>query len=406
MRRGALAALAAGLVVTGSAGASVADAGAKSFAGIVPDVATGAHVHRIATAHAAELPYLGGPVLHSNRTHVIFWQPAGSGLAFDPGYVQSIERFLHDVAADSHHSTNVYGLSGQYRDGEGIAAYDSTYGGAVVATDPLPHSGCTEPPAGIGPGWADCVNDGQLEDELARVVRTDGLPVTNHDIYFIVTPAGLGSCEFKGPDECALGGPESGYCGYHSVGPNRLLYAVIPYNAVFGHCQSGNPRPNDSTADPTLSTISHEQNETVTDPLGTSWVRVDGEEMADVCVTSFGPAIGGFGTASYNQLIDGHRYELQEEWSNAAHGCAQRPRPDVVSFGARRHPTAGSPVRFFARARDPQSRIVSFSWSFGSTGRRASHTFRRPGRYSVRLRTTNSWGNWTFASRTIDVAPR
>ena len=34
-----------------------------------------------------------------------------------------------------------------------------------------------------------------------------------------------------------------------------------------GHCQSGNPRPNGSTADPGLSTLSHEHNEAVTDPI-------------------------------------------------------------------------------------------------------------------------------------------
>ena len=87
-------------------------------------------------------------MLHSNRTHVIFWEPAGSGLSFDPGYESLIETFLIDVAADSHRTTNVYGLSGQYRDSDGPAAYDSTYGGAVLANDPLPPNGCTEPPTG------------------------------------------------------------------------------------------------------------------------------------------------------------------------------------------------------------------------------------------------------------------
>ena len=50
---------------------------------------------------------------------MIFWAPAGSGLAFDPGYESLIETFLIDVAADSHRTTNVYGLSGQYTDGGG-----------------------------------------------------------------------------------------------------------------------------------------------------------------------------------------------------------------------------------------------------------------------------------------------
>ena len=30
---------------------------------------------------AGLVPYGGGPVLHANRTHVIYWLPAGSGLA-------------------------------------------------------------------------------------------------------------------------------------------------------------------------------------------------------------------------------------------------------------------------------------------------------------------------------------
>ena len=70
---------------------------------------------------------------------------------------------------------------------------------------------------------------------------------------------------------------------------------MIPYNAVTGHCQSGNPRPNASTADPAISTISHEHNESVTDPLGNAWVDSSGDEIADLCITSYGPALGGTG---------------------------------------------------------------------------------------------------------------
>ena len=57
---------------------------------------------------------------------------------------------------------------------------------------------------------------------------------------------------------------------------------MIPYNAIVPHCQSDNPRPNASTADPTLSTISHELNETITDPDGNAWVDAEGNEAADL----------------------------------------------------------------------------------------------------------------------------
>jgi hypothetical protein len=409
VRRRALAAAVAGVLVAIGAPAN-AFARAKTFAGVVPDVPTGGHVERRALAHAANLPYLGGPVMHSNRTHLIFWQPAGSGLSFDPGYTALVQRFEADVAADSHHTTNVYSLSGQYSDGDGIAGYSSTYAGAVLDTDPLPLNGCVEPPLGVGPGWGYCVSDQQIENEITRVVRANTLPVTNRDIYFLVTPNGLGSCESTGPRNCALGGPVSGYCGYHSTTPDLLLYAVIPYNAVPGHCQSGNPRPNASAADPTISTVSHEHNETVTDPFGTAWIDSSAAEEADLCITSFGPTLGPPGLHAYNEVIHGDRYELQEEWSNHDHGCRQRARRDKVTIRSLRRATAGQDVTFSARASDPQGSIGWFQWSFGpdarARGRRAAHAFGRPGSYRVTLRTTDSWGNWAFAARRVAIAAR
>ena len=91
-----------------SAAALPAVAQAKFIGGLVPEVPTGAHAHIVTPpGAAADLPYGGGRVLHSNRTHAIFWEPAGSGLTFDPGYESLVETFLTDVAADSHKTTNV-----------------------------------------------------------------------------------------------------------------------------------------------------------------------------------------------------------------------------------------------------------------------------------------------------------
>jgi hypothetical protein len=413
---GAVALLAAALALLA---VSPTLAQAKFFGGAVPDVPGGAAATAataagpVTQAHVAEqsdtLPYNGGRVLHSNRTHVIFWDPDGSGLAFDPGYQTLIETFLTDVAADSHRTTNVYSLSGQYTDGTGRAAYDSTYGGSVVATDPLPANGCTEP-AMTGPGWTVCLTDAQLETEIEHVVATDNLPATNHDIYFLVTPSGLGSCTDASSSSCALGGRAGGYCGYHSNTAGEILYAVIPYNGVPGHCQSTNPRPNSSTADPTISTISHEQNETVTDPYGDAWIDTSGEEMADLCLTSFGPRIGGSSAKAWNEAIHGGHFFLQEEWSDADGGCESRAKSDALSFGLTRAAGRARTVSLLARGSDPDGRLVNFQWVFGDDraggGRRVSHTFSVPGTYRVMLRSTDSWGNWAFASRTVRIRAR
>jgi len=376
---------------------------------VTPDIPTGARApvsHVGGIAKAPGLPYNGGRVLHSNRTHPIFWEPAGSGLTYDPRYESLIQTFLIDVAADSHKTTNTFSLAGQYRDSKGPAAYDSTYGGAVLDTDPLPASGCTEPPA-TGPGWAVCLTDAQLEAEIEHLVAAENLPMTNHDVYLMVTPNGFGSCTDAGSSSCALGGSAGGYCGYHSETPNGILYAVIPFNAVTGHCQSNDPRPNSSTADPTISTISHELNETVTDPEGDAWIDAEGNEAADLCLTAFGPALGGVGGTAWNQSIHGGHFFLQELWSNAGGGCEQRAKPDSLSFRTVRQTGRRRMVAFTARGSDPEGRFVSFSWSFGDgragAGRRVSHAFKLPGSYRVMLRATDNWGNWAYAGRTISV---
>jgi hypothetical protein len=379
-------------------------------AGMVRDIRVRAErIERAADLVA--LPYGGGPVLHWNRTHLIFWQPRQSGLIFDPGYQALIESFLRNVARASRSGANVYGLTGQYRDQYGPATYISTYGGAVTAHDPLPRkNGCQEP-AGIAPAWSICLTDAQLQREIERVVQRDRLPAGANDLYFLVTPNGLGNCELAGSDICALAGDVTGYCGYHSQSDGGLLYAVIPYNAVPGHCQSNNPRPNGSTADPTISTISHEHSEMITDPLGYGgWVDPNtGEEDGDLCLTSFGPNIGGSGATAWNEEINGGHYYLQEEWSNRGGGCEPRAKPDLVSFQAGLGSPRALSVWLLAHAFDPQGRIVSYRWFFGdgrtSRGRRAAfHRYVRPGHYKVVLRTTDSWGNWAFYAATLTLS--
>jgi len=357
-------------------------------------------------ARAANLPYGGGPVLHSNRTHLLFWQPRGSGLAYDPGYIALIEHFLRNVAAASHSTDNVYGLTGQYRDGRGPAAYASSYGGAVVATDPLPPNGCTEPTA-IGPGWTVCLTDNQLAAEIEHTITARHLPTGPTDVYFLVTPNELGSCTDAGSTSCALGGSVSGYCGYHSQTPDGLvLYAVIPYNAVPGHCQSNEPRPNGSTADPTISTISHEHSELITDPEDDAWVDGAGNEDGDLCRLDFGPVIGGSGATAWNENVGGGHYYLQEEWSNVDGGCEPRARPDAVSFNAVLSPRFS--VRFTARASDPRGRITAYRWFFGDghggRGRVVTHRYAHSGSYRVVVRVTDSWGNWASYAATETVA--
>jgi hypothetical protein len=400
----------AAAIATPAASATPASAAqATAVWGIVPDLGVGSRAAAVAAVASdeANLPYGGGPVLHSNRTHVIFWTPRGSGLSFEPGYQALVERFLADVAAASHSPSNVYGLTGQYTDAFGPAVYASTYGGAVQDEDPLPSSQCVEPPA-TGPGWTVCLTDAQLQAEIEHVVGAEHLPTSRSDLYFLITPKGLGSCLTTTSTSCALGGSLGGWCAYHSqTADGQILYAVIPYNAVPGHCESDNPRPNSNPADPAISSLSHEHNEMITDPLGDGWIDSQGEEDGDRCVTSFGPAIGGSGGTAWNEDIDRGHYFLQQEWSNEDHSCRPRDEPAQVGFSVRAA-VAGRAVRLTAHAVDPDGRIVAYVWLLGHgvavRGRTVGHTFEHAGAVRVTVRVTDSAGNWSFYARTIRVA--
>ncbi len=348
-------------------------------------------------------------MLRANRTHLIFWQPAGSGLRFEHGYRPVVEAFLANVAAASHRTSNVFANTGQYTDRAGHpAAYSSRYGGAVLDTDRLPTSGCVEPPV-TAPNWTVCLTDSQLQAELEHVVKAHRLPTGRDEVYFLLTPKGFGSCLGTTPTSgCALGGSDNGYCGYHSSTADGLLrYAVIPFNAVSGHCQSNNPRPNHSTADPALSTVSHELSEIVTDPYGDAWMTRSGYEMADLCATDYGAPLGGSKSGAYNEVIATGRYWLQEEWSNAAGSCQPRTQADRASFSVTHRQASEHRVEFRARASDPHGRIVAYRWSFGdgetASGSQVWHRFSSAGRHTVTLRVTDSWGNWGTVARRVRV---
>ncbi len=381
-------------------------AGADSSAGFLGPLAfAGAVFPSTVPVSASTITYQGGPVLHANRTHLIFWEPPGTNLAFDPGYIALVQQFFADVAAQSRTNRNEYGLTGQYTDGNGQALYASTYGGSVIDTDGLPASECTEPAS--GPRWNVCVTDGQLQWEVKWTIEQDHLPTAPDDIYFLLTPEGMGSCLDASSTSCALGGAANGYCGYHASTPAGILYAVIPYNAVPGHCQSSNPRPNANPADPTLSSLSHEQIETITDPFGNAWLDGDGDEIADLCLREFGRPLGGSGSTRYNELINGHRYWLQEIHSRLQDQCEQRPSPVTATIAGMDGVVAGSPSQLSARGSQHDGAVVAYRWSFGdgtiASGRTVMHSYADPGDYELQLRMTDSAGNFTFITRTMHV---
>jgi hypothetical protein len=261
---------------------------------------------------AGNLQYHGGPVQHGNTAYSIYWVPAGYSIASN--YQSTIDQFFRDVAADSGKTSNVYYADTQYSDGVGPAAYSVAFGGSYVDTSPFPASGCTDSVSQT----TVCLSDAQIQAEVKRVAALNGWGGGSNNEFFMFTAKNVGSCSDS--SHCAF----SGYCAYHSwigSGASETLYANQPYtDTVPADCDAG-PHPNGSEADPTINVVSHEQNETMTDPNGNAWFDRAGYENGDKCAWYFGTALGSTAYGQYNQLINGHPYYLQQEYSNSTRSC-------------------------------------------------------------------------------------
>lgn len=389
-----------------------------------PGPAEGTRSAARATDDPLPLTYHGGPVMHSSRTHLIFWAPPP--FAFRAGYTNAIAAYLQGVAADSGRRTNVYAVGEQYTDVSGNAAYASTYGGSQTITDALPAQ--DDACAGYAyTGVSRCVSDTQIRQKIDTVINTTpGWDRGLGNLYFLVTPAGIGSCYALG--HCSYT-HATGFCGYHSwfgAGAGLTLYANHPYAAI--PKDSANPA---ATADPctseneptgavddTLSIISHEHNEAITDPTGGGWFDSDSEENGDKCSWVFGtaghPQLGGTPGTSFNQLIAGTQYELQLEWDNASLSCLPRLAAAISASAASTQPGAAVTFDAIGATTSSGADVDTYAWSFGdgtrATGGHVAHAFSTNGTYTVTLTSAGTDGvadttTSTVVVRSIAAAP-
>lgn len=327
MRRALRAVVLAGVLLPMSAGALPAPSSAaastsrdvgRRVGGIIPSRAAASASRLLAEARqGSNLVYHGGPVMHRSTTYAIYWVP--SGYAMSPGYRAGINRYFADAAADSGARTNVYSTLTQYYDRSGAIAYRQAFGGSTVDTRSFPRSGCP-----LYRGLRTCLTDAQIGAEVERVARANGWGDGLSRAFFLFLPKAAGTCFDASGRDCAF----TDFCAYHGyTGPasSPRIYANQPYADVApASCASGE-RPNGNDADDTLNAASHEHREMTNDPLLNAWFDQRGFEGSDKCAYDFGSPLGVAPNGDrYNQVINGHLYYLQREWSNASRGCVQR----------------------------------------------------------------------------------
>ena len=370
-------------------------------------------------AFFSNLDYNGGPVMASNTNYAVYWRPS-SAPAYPSDYQGGVNQYLTDLAHDSGGHENVESVSTQYNDAAGeFANYNSHFGGALIDTDPYPANGCKQ--ATI------CLTDAQLRAELTKYVKAQGLPRDLAHEYFLLTPPGVEDCFEASGLKCSAGSKRPYYCAYHGnvpEGEGELIYSNDPYVTGNAGCDDGN-HPNGTTSDGVLvGGLSHEHNESITDPEpNNAWTDFGGTggENGDKCrtfaeTTEFGTPLGKASNgAKYNQIINGHLYWYQQEWSNQSNGCLQR----LTFSGAEPTATftsaadAGNEMTFNATGSTAPGGVARYNWQFNdgpgpttpveTTMPTISHVFPTKGAYVVALTVFASDGTSIGTARTIRV---
>jgi PKD repeat protein len=391
---------------------------AHRIRGVVPARRLARTLHlRARAASASSLIYNNGSVMHSSTTYAIYWLPSGyqygSTSADSTSFESIVNGYLANVATDSGSRTNVYASDAQYTDGTGRAAYQSTFAASVVDTHAFPTTNtCSDP------GYSPCLTDSQIQAEIKTVMTAQGWTGAATHLFILFTPKGVGSCILQSSPktDCAY----NGYCAYHSSTSSGILYA----NIAFGDdpsCASGEYPNGSAGADSSINLVSHEHNESITDPYGDGWWDSDPSsptfqyENGDLCAWMFPGVLGGSAGAQYNQAIGGGHYYLQPEWSNLDDGC-------VTDETAWSPPTAGftvnpagdqltlTPLHFSAAAQAAGVSPVTYTWAFGdgtkASGSAPTHSYATPGSRSAQLTVTDGFGSTAIASQLLVALDR
>jgi hypothetical protein len=364
------------------------------------------------------MDYNGGPIMPSNTNYMFLWSPQGLS-AYPNGFVFGIARYFTDLQRDSGGHQNVDSVGPQYNDLTGaVANYDVRLGGILVDRNPYPPTQCPVGGTGAAGTVTNCLTDAQIQQEIVNFVTSHHLPTDLSHEYYLLTPPHVESCFSNNPatnfDGCSAGEPLNiaAYCAYHgnTTTSTMLFYANMPYDADNPLCQDGN-YPNGLISDGEINGgLSHEHMESVTDPIpNDAWTNGAGPnhglEVGDQC--EFGQMGTPLGTAPdgspYNQVINGHFYWYQEEWSNYTHSCVQRLNLPRRLPTARETVTAGSgtDMTFDASRSTAPGGVAAFSWQFNAvpnaetveqTTPTITYTFPSPGAYSTGVAVFNPDG--------------
>ncbi len=221
----------------------------------------------------------GGQITPASHTYAVFWGPS---TAWPSDVFSGIGTFFGGL-----NGSNYLGIAQQYMRGQSVS---SAYEGAKFDGSAPPRK----------------VSASTLGTEIQKEYGSQLDPAGVYFVYTSNFPSG------------------GGFCAWHSFTPvngHNVAVAYMPNTTGVSGCNGGNQfgDPSHSEGLYSLANVTaHEFMEAITDTWPGSqtyaWVDSSGSEIGDKCAWQF------TGTVT---LANSTKWQLQEEWSNAAGGCAQ-----------------------------------------------------------------------------------
>ena len=170
------------------------------------------------------------------------------------------------------------------------------------------------------------LTDNSIAAIVSGAITSNALPPDSNGVYMVLTAPGVKETS----------GFLTQYCGWHTYGTlngSNIKYAFIgdaagPSLSACAIQTSSSPN-GDPAIDAMISVMSHELEESASDPNLNAWYDSTGEENADKCAWTFGTVYPAKSNGSMaNMNLGGRDFLIQQNWLNLNGGsCALAYNP-------------------------------------------------------------------------------